>query len=253
MAVALLDPPATETALRDRAAELADEVETRYQGAPDHAATATPTTALPPAGVPEFFEWLRPQVMSIASSPAWREHDLTTELLLLLERLRDEIADDPQGDDPQWRVRETLQRVNVVLRAMVRQLMHESIDRPEHAAHFVASELSDVEVSKVAKLLGTTPRMVASYRTGDVRQIRKHPDRITLVGQLVYELKGSMTPRGVLLWFDAPMAALGERTPRDLLDEDPAAHRTALLRLARGGRAQLDQSGADSDGVDQRA
>jgi hypothetical protein len=131
----------------------------------------------------------------------------------------------------------------VVLRAMVRRLMHDAIDRPEQAARFVAEALADVEVSEVANLLDTTPRMVGNYRKGQVGQIRKNPNRITLIGQLVYELKNSMTPRGVLLWFDAPMPALDGRTPRELLDEDPAANRPALIAVARGGRAQVDRGG----------
>src|SRR6266487_2424119 len=117
---------------------------------------------------------------------------------------------------------------------------HDAIDRPERAARFVAERLADVEVGEIARLLATSPRMVANYRRGEVGQLRRNPDRVTLVGQLVDELQYSMTPRGVLLWFDAPMEALRGRTPREVLDEDPRASRGPLMSLARGGRAQLD-------------
>ena len=96
-------------------------------------------------------------MVNIAKSPAWRTHDLTTELLLLVERLRDELQADADGTDPEWRVREVLQRMLVVLNAMVRQLEHNELDRPERAASFVAKALADVEVGQVATLLGTTP------------------------------------------------------------------------------------------------
>ena len=88
--------------------------------------------------------------------------------------------------------------------------------------------------AQVAALLDTTPRMVANYRNGEVRALRKNPARVTLVAQLVNELLGSMTERGALLWFDARM--LDGRTPRELIDEDPVTYRRPLMTLARGGR-----------------
>lgn len=237
MSTALLEPPATTDELRDRAEELAGEVAEELAGDVADAAEA--------AGPPSreaFFGELRAAVLSIARSPAWRTHDLTTELLLLVERLRDELEADTGGTDPEWRVREVLQRMLVVLRAMVRQLEHNGLDRPEEAARFVARALADVEVGQVASLLDISPRMVTNYRKGEVGQIRKHPARVTLVAQLVNELLGSMTPRGALLWFDARV--LDGRTPRELIDEDAATHRQALIALARSGRAQSDRGGA---------
>ena len=253
----LLQPPATEDQLREYAEDLADEVAGQLAPSdpPDVAPTrgATKPKAALVARRQEFFGEVRAAAMSLAASPAWRAHDLTTELLLLVERLRDEIAADPDGIDPQWRVREVLQRMLTVLQAMVRQLMHAEIDRPEQAARFVADTLDDVGISEVAALLGISSRMVGNYRKGDVGQIRKDPARITTVGQLVYELHGSMTPRGVLLWFDARVPQLDGRTPRELLDEDPATHRAPLIALARGGRAQLDQGGVAYGAVEQAA
>ncbi len=249
MSPALLDPPATVEQLRERAEELAGEVEEQLAPAEDPVATAVVALARRQA----FFDELRGEVLSLAGSPAWRAHDLATELLLLLERLRDEMAADADASDPEWRVREVLQRMLVVLRAMVRQLMHNEIDDPAQAAHFVAEALADVEVGEVARLLDTTPRMVGNYRKGAVSQIRKNPARVTLVGQLVYELRGSMTARGVLLWFDARVPQLGGRTPRELIDEDAATHREALLAFARGGRAQGDRGGAAYGAVAQAA
>jgi hypothetical protein len=239
MSTAVLEPPTTEEQLRDRAELLAVDVEKRLL---DHRLSRD-----------AFFAEIRQNARSIARSPAWRTHDLTTELLLLIERLRDEMEADASATDPEWRQQEVLQRILVVLRSMVRKLEHDAIDHPEQAARFIVEALAGLEVSEVAKLLGTSPRMVNNYRKGDVAQIRKNPNRVTLIGQLVYELQSSMTPRGVLLWFDALMPALGNRTPRELIDEDPAAHRPALMAIARGGRAQLDRGGVAYGAVEHAA
>jgi len=256
MSIAALEPPTTADALRERAEELAGEVAERLQlvehavgehvDAEPAVADATSSTSRE-----QFFGAVRAAALSIARSPAWRAHDLTTELLLLVERLRDELEADPQGTDPEWRVREVFQRMLIVLQAMVRQLEHNELDRPERAAHYVAQALADVEVGQVASLLGISPRMVTNYRKGDVAQVRKSPARITLVAQLVYELLGSMTPRGALLWFDARM--IDGRTPRELIDEDPATYRETLIALARGGRGQTDRGGARYGAVDSAA
>lgn len=247
MSTALLEPPITPDELRERTEELAGEVAERLQpgdnalGDRVGAASVVPGAAVSPTRE-QFFEAVRAAVLSIARSPAWRTHDLTTELLLLVERLRDELGADTEGTDPEWRVREVLQRMLVVLQAMVRQLEHNELDRPEQAVRYVAQTLADVEVGQVASLLDITPRMVTSYRKGEVARVRKNPARVTLIAQLIYELRSSMSTRGMLLWFDARM--VGDRTPRELIDEDPATYREPLLKLARGGRGQVDRGGA---------
>lgn len=254
MVSAVLVPPAAEEQLRERAEELADDVEREL----------LPRDDAPVDGVGEqremrvarrqaFFDAVRMAVRSLAGSSAWRSHDLATELMLLVEELRDAIASNPDAVDSEWREREVLQRMLVVLRTMVRQLVHDAIDRPEQAAGFVATALADVEIDAVADLLGVSPRTVTNYRAGQVGQVRKNPNRLTLIGQLVYELRGAMTPRGVLLWFATPAPALGGRTPRELLDEDPVVNRPALMALARGGRSQLDRGGALYGGVEPAA
>lgn len=248
---ALLEPPTTEEALRERAEELAHEVEERLEAPAERVEAAEVDDRI--AARQRFFDELRTVVRSVAQSPAWRAHDLARQLLLLVEELRDAIEDDPEAEDLEWRQKETLQRLLIVLHTMVRQLEHDAIDRPEQAAHFVAKTLADVEDDSVATLLDTTTRMLRKYRDGDVTQIRKNPNRITLVGQLVNELQYSMTPRGVLLWFDAPMDALGGRTPRQLLDEDPVGNRSTLMSFARSGRAQLDSGGVAYGDVEHSA
>ena len=123
---------------------------------------------------------------------------------------------------------------------MLRQLDHAAIDDPAYAARFVAEELRNVEIREVARLLGATTKSVRNWREGRVEQIKRNPDRITLIGQLAYELRNSMTGHGILFWFDRSREQFGDRTPREMIDADVLEAAPLLLSLARGGRAQLD-------------
>jgi hypothetical protein len=187
-----------------------------------------------------WFEHVRDEILGLARDPAWRDHALARELLLTLEDVRAEIALDRDALDEGWKVRYAMKIMHVVVQAMLRQLDHAAIDDPAYAARFVAEELRNVEIGEVARLLGATTKSVRNWREGRVDQIKRNPDRITLIGQLAYELRNSMTGHGILFWFDAPREQFGERTPRELLDTDVAEAGRKLLPLARGGRAQLD-------------
>jgi hypothetical protein len=236
MPLAVLEPPATTDEVRDRAGAIHDDLEDalRFEA---HEADEERANRIELRE--HWFEKLRASVIALSSSEAWLEHELKTELLLSLESLRAAIDVDPDAEDPDLHQREALKRMQVVVEAMLRQLEHEIIDQPERAACLVATELQSVGDQALAELLSTTPRMLAKYRAG-VSEIRKHPDRTVLLGQLVYELRGSRTPRGVLMWFDAPREQLGGRAPRELIDEDPRAAYETLIALARGARGQLD-------------
>jgi hypothetical protein len=187
-----------------------------------------------------WFERVRGEILGLARDPAWRDHALMVELLLTLEDLRAEIALDPDALDEGWKVRYAMKIMEDVVRAMLRQLDHAAIDDPAFAARFVAEELATVEVREVARLLGATTKSVQNWRRGRVEQIKRNPKRITLIGQLIYELRNSKTPYGIVLWFDAPREQFRDRTPRELIDADVADASEKLLPLARGGRAQLD-------------
>lgn len=186
-----------------------------------------------------WFERVRGEILTLARDDAWRDHALKVELLLTLEDLRAEIALDGDALDEGWKVRYAMKIMEDVVRAMLRQLDHAAIDDPTYAARFVAEELAHVEVREVARLLGATTKSVQNWRSGRVDQIKRNPKRISLIGQLVYELRNSTTPYGIVLWFDAPREQFGERTPRELIDADVADAARKLLPLARGGRAQL--------------
>lgn len=252
---AVLEAPRTIEELRSRTAELADDVDEQLDLAELAFSTGDGSGEFETRRDQRdaFSSQLRAGIRSLAASPVWRSHDLTTELLLLNESLRDEQAADEDATDPEWRVREVLQRMAIVLEAMGRQARYTDLDDPALAAHYIATALQDIEVSDVAALLGTTTRMVASYRSGEIKTVRKNKARITWLAHLVDELRGSVTPRGAVLWFDAHFPQLNGSTPRELLEEDPQRHGPRLLALARGGRGQLDQGGAQYGALDESA
>src|SRR5947209_16287770 len=74
----LLDPPTTEAALRERAEELAHDVEGRLEPASAGSEDAEARVAARQT----FFDELRTTILSIAQSPAWRAHDLARDLLV---------------------------------------------------------------------------------------------------------------------------------------------------------------------------
>jgi hypothetical protein len=187
-----------------------------------------------------WFERVREQILRLARDPDWRDHALMIELLLTLEDVRAEIALDRDALDEGWKVRYAMKLMHVVVQAMLREHDHAAIDDPAFAARLVAEELRNVEVGEVARLLGATTKSVRNWREGRVEQIKRNPDRVVLIGQLVYELRNSMTGHGIVLWFDRSREQFGGRTPRELIDADVTDAAAKLRPLARGGRAQLD-------------
>ena len=243
MSVLAEAPPTTGDALRERIEALAQDL---YAALKPYDEPSTRDLRNDPVSrkrrVTErdrWFERVRSEILGLGRDPAWRDHALARELLLTLEDLRAEIALDRDALDEGWKVRYAMKIMHVVVQAMLRQLDHAAIDDPAFAARFVAEELRNVEVREVARLLGATTKSVRNWREGRVEQIKRNPQRIRLIGQLVYEVRNSTTPYGIVLWFDAPREQFGNRTPRELIDDDVADAAQRLLPLARGGRGQL--------------
>lgn len=241
---ALAAPPTTGDGLRERVEALAHELDAALK---PYDEPSTRDLRNDPVSrkrrVTErdrWFERVRGESLALMRNPAWRDHALGVELLLTLEDVRAEISGDPDALDREWKVRYVMKVMRVVVAAMLRQLDHEAIDDPVVAAKLVVDELRNVAVGSVARLLGATTKSVRNWRDGNVEQIKRNPDRIVLIGQLVYELRNSMTGHGILLWFDRSREQFAGRTPRELIDADVAEAEPLLLSLARGGRAQLD-------------
>jgi hypothetical protein len=241
---ALAAPPTTDDTLRERVETLAHELHAAlepYKAPGGRLLTDDPFSRKRRVTERDRrFERMRSDIRKLASSPAWHDHALTVELLLTLEDLRAAIEVDPEALDARWKTREAMKIMEVVVHAMLRRLDHEALDDPAIAAKFVADELASVEAREVARLLGTTMKAVRGWQSGHVEPIKRNQERITLIGQLVYELRNSMSEHGIVLWFDRAREQFGDKTPRELIDADVADAARKLRPLARGGRAQLD-------------
>ncbi len=125
------------------------------------------------------------------------------------------------------------------MRRIQRRLTQQHLDDPVAALEFIFGLLATVNLSEVAALLGTSPKTAAAWRSGSpVRQSARRR-RIVLVAQLLGYLRDSLTPHGLVMWFEAPREQLGGRSPLELLGDGEAADQERLLDLARGSRAQL--------------
>ncbi len=124
-----------------------------------------------------------------------------------------------------------------VVRRIGRRLLHDELDDPRTAADYVLGALGGVGVGEAARLLGVSTKTIQAWRAG--KPVTRNPRRVVLVAQLISYLRPSMTALGVVMWFDAVRHQLRGRAPLELLEEDPATARDALVSLARGSRGQL--------------
>jgi transcriptional regulator with XRE-family HTH domain len=128
-----------------------------------------------------------------------------------------------------------LMKIGDVLRRLERRLEHAQLEDAGEAAHYVFRVLADLPDADVARLLGISARTVGNWRRGGV--VRAN-DRVVLVAQLLTYLEGSMTQRGLLLWFASEQDVL-RRSACELLAGDLGEARRLLVPLARGARGQL--------------
>ena len=157
--------------------------------------------------------------------------EYTLELGRLIEA--DEEAGDPSGE-----VELATMRAADVVRRIQRRLLRQHLDDPAAALEFIFGLFANVSVSEVARLLGVSTKTVASWKGGNpVRQTEKRR-RAVLLAQVITYLRDSMTPHGIVMWFDAERDQLGGRTPLEVLQRDSNAAEL-LISLARGSRGQL--------------
>jgi hypothetical protein len=185
-------------------------------------------------------DWLaaiRDGITGLAANDDWGDDAVARRLLVRLFLLEQAVRED-DGSDAEWRVREHVTVLADLLKLMQRRLEHADLDRPTEAAKFVAATLSDVDDREIAALLGVDPKTITNWRGGKVGAVRKNPDLVVLVAQLLYELRSSWTSRGLLMWFSSEHPQLG-RPPLELINEDPARYGATLRSLARAERGQL--------------
>lgn len=158
-------------------------------------------------------------------------------LLESVVELRRLLEDDLEASDPDGEVELATMQTADMVRRIRRRLLQQRLDEPRAAVDFILRTLSGVPISKLAALLGVSTKTVTAWRQG--RAVRQNVWRVVLVAQVVMNLRASMTPRGMVMWFEAERDQLGGRTPTQLLKDDEAAAYSALIDLALGGRAQL--------------
>src|SRR5262249_55255535 len=142
-------------------------------------------------------------------------------------------------DDGEWRILDTIGQIYDLLEVVERDASLSSLDDPIVAARYVVTTLGDGDQAALAEILGVDPRTLRTWRTDATVSVRKNPERIVVVAQLVHELLRSFTPHGTITWFRRPRLQLGGESPLSLLVEDPLSADEPLKQLARGGSAQL--------------
>lgn len=150
-------------------------------------------------------------------------------LLTLLKQARDAYADDDQDG-----LKIALVGMKTVISRLREQERHAQIEEPSAALTFLDASLDGWSADDLAQVVGAQPRVLTNWRSG-TRPRPKSRERLLLVTELVADLRTAMTARGVRMWFDNPVPQLDNRSPQQLLDEDVAKHRTALLEFVRGG------------------
>jgi DNA-binding transcriptional regulator YiaG len=206
---------------------------------------AAPTTAHPARGTAEQCrEWYRrveDSVLDLSNAlPQGVEDYDARKLLEFMVELRRLIDVDPEARDPSGEMEIATMRMADVVRRIERRLLRQHLDDPTAAVEFVLGVLANVPVSDTARLLGVSTKTVGAWRQGSqLRKGSQRARRVLLVAQLLSYLRDSMTPYGLVMWFDAERDQLGGRTPLELIEENEAKAYAMLTGLARGSRGQL--------------
>lgn len=158
-------------------------------------------------------------------------------LFEFLVELRRAIDADPDGRDARGDVELRTMMMRDVVRRISRRLLHDELDDPRAAVDFVFTTLRGIAAGDLARLLGVSTKTVGAWRAG--RPVTRNPERVVVLAQLLSYLRSSLTPLGLVMWFDAERDQLGGRTPLELLDGGAARAVEPLVALARGARGQL--------------
>jgi hypothetical protein len=165
------------------------------------------------------------------------DYDLR-KLLEYTVELGNRIQEDVQGVDPDGEVELAWMKTADVLRRIQRRLFHQNLDDPAAALELIFGVFANVNLSEIAKILGTSAKTAGSWKEGaPIRQSAKRR-RVVTVAQIVSYLRDSITPHGLVMWFEAERDQLDGLSPMQILEDDPNAY-ARLIDLARGSRGQL--------------
>lgn len=228
---ALAATPETATSLRAKAEQL-DALADPRAGAPG----GEDGDAL--ARRRRWYAQLEDAVLDLSTAlPEGTEDYDARKLLEFLVELRRAIDADLDGRDERGEVELRAMMVRDAVRRIARRLAHDELDDPRAAVDFVLATLRGVGATDLARLLGVSTKTVGAWRAG--RPVTRNAERAVVLAQLLSYLRTSLTPLGLVMWFDAERDQLGGRTPLEVLDAGPARAVEPLVALARGARGQL--------------
>lgn len=185
-----------------------------------------------------WYQGLEDAVLDLSNAlPEGTEDYDARKLFEFLIELRRAITADVEATDERGDVELATMKMRDVVHRLARRLEHTILDDPQAAARSVFTTLANIGVGDLARLLGVSTKTVNTWKAGG--PVTRKAERVVVLAQLLTYLRSSMTPVGLVMWFDAPRHQLGGRTPLELLNENEAAAREMLVSLARGARGQL--------------
>jgi hypothetical protein len=186
-----------------------------------------------------WYQELEDAVLDLSNAlPEGTEDYDARKMFEFLVGVRRAITADPSGTDEAGEIELQTLKLRDVVRRIGRRLEHNELDDPNVAARSVFTMLKGAGVGDLSRLLGVSTKTVNTWKAGG--PVTRKTSRVVVLAQVLTYLRASMTPAGLVMWFDAPRAQLGERTPLQVLDADgAAAARELLVPLARGARGQL--------------
>lgn len=174
--------------------------------------------------------------LSVALPQGTEDYD-ARKLFEFLVGLRRAIDADDGATDARGEIELHELMMRDVLARIERRLLHDELDDPRAAVDFVLATLARIPAGDLARLLGVSTKTIGAWRAG--RPVTRNGERAVVIAQLLSYLRPSLTPLGIVMWFDAERDQLDGRTPLQLLERGVASAHTPLVALARGSRGQL--------------
>ncbi len=167
---------------------------------------------------------------SFAGSPPAYQQDLRESRLTLGQLLLN--AGDGKGE-LDLDTFKTLSNIVDLVELTRRDVQRRMIDDPAIGATFVTAHFPADQPEAAEEILGIALDDLDSKTSLSSGAA----DRVRLVAQLVYDLRFSHTPEGLLDWFHQPFPELDDRTPIDILEDSEYEQR--LRSYARSLRTQV--------------
>jgi DNA-binding transcriptional regulator YiaG len=169
----------------------------------------------------------------------WEAVDPRHAVIVLHSTLSAQRAlEDPASPAARDQLRVALESIRQSLAAIAEREPVADERDPKQVVQWLA-EHTEVSQSKLARLLGVSARQLQRWLSASEAARPEGDDarKVRVIARVVNQLRFVLTPAGTVDWFDWPRSDLGERPPRDLLD-DPAEEPT-LAAIAAAMRSQL--------------